>query len=477
MDEIKYFHFIPISWPQNDKHLTNMRSNPNLESLLSPMFVDTISNSKSNLQTPQEEWNAGVPYSRSFSKFLVQAFCETGNALNNHVNMKYACGMIYFSNLSAGAPGLVHGGALSTVADIILGDFPIMKYQKLYFTRTLTVEFLKFIKIDSVVRFDVQIIPSIESDKPTDVRVQVLFTNPADKKHVHVKATGIFALARSPPIESSHGTILDRRQDVKNASYQKYWENQATKVPVPSTNIGWWPITAREISKRLENMSGPTKLCVSNMLDDFPQMKQQIGNIYGNTNMFDCGMNEQQNALQLQEEYPMKILRKLFWRKEPTIPKKLQQRYMCGVYLFTSLTMGPPGRVHGGAIATACDDIQGQLLVRERGFLPSSNTLTLQVQYFRPTMLNIPYIMICRLKAMDDLQTCTTEGVLLAADIFFNLSSPFEDCFEKKVCCVRSVSTWKRPKAKKVGMKEYLDYDQLKTLQTTSRPLNQWSKI
>jgi len=78
---------------------------------------------------------------------------------------------------------------------------------------------------------------------------------------------------------------------------------------------------------------------------------------------------------------------------------------------------------------------------------------------------------------MDDLQTCTTEGVLLAADIFFNLSSPFEDCFEKKVCCVRSVSTWKRPKAKKVGMKEYLDYDQLKTLQTTSRPLNQWSKI
>ena len=30
---------------------------------------------------------------------------------------------------------------------------------------------------------------------------------------MHVKATGIFALARSPPIESSHGTILDRRQD------------------------------------------------------------------------------------------------------------------------------------------------------------------------------------------------------------------------------------------------------------------------
>ena len=123
MDEIKYFHFIPISWPQNDKHLTNMRSNPNLESLLSPMFVDTISNS--NLQTPQEEWNAGVPYSRSFSKFLVQAFCETGNALNNHVNMKYACGMIYFSNLSAGAPGLVHGGALeesSICPDIVGAD-------------------------------------------------------------------------------------------------------------------------------------------------------------------------------------------------------------------------------------------------------------------------------------------------------------------------------------------------------------------
>merc|ERR1711907_309718 len=74
---------------------------------------------------------------------------------------------------------------------------------------------------------------------------------------------------------------------------------------------------------------------------------------------------------------PVKVIRRLHWRAKDQPPPG----NVLGVYIFTRHAMGPPGRAHGGAVATAFDDAMGQVCVREVGFLPACNTTKLCVQY------------------------------------------------------------------------------------------------
>ena len=470
----QYFNFTPIQWPSDDKFLPEMLSDESLDVLYSPMFVPD-STASNNSMTAEQEWKQGMSYTRIFPKFYIRPFCRSGISGKSgldYTKLTSSCGLIYFSELSCGAPGYVHGGCLSCAADTILGDFPITRDEKFYFTRTLHVEFVKFVAIKSVIRYDVQAVPTLKKDRTNDVRLHVTFSNPADTSHVHLHAVGVLAPARIKPEKYM---FEQRKRGARSVGYEDGWSLQQQRIPIPSKiHNQWWNDEAREVSKKLLHCQGPQRLCLADMFHDFAatMQEQQLPSIYGaGTQLYDCGLNTNFNqpaTINAMYQYPMKILRQHYWRTPGTlIPSKLEHRYIAGVYVFTSLCMGPPGRVHGGAIATACDDIQGQLLVRERGFLPASNTIHLNVSFRGPTFMNVPYVMIARMNKMEkDERISRTEGVLLPAEIFFKLDSPFVSCFDverKKVpnkVCVRTSATWKRPRPEKVGMNKYYDYDE-----------------
>ena len=167
-------------------------------------------------------------------------------------------------------------------------------------------------------------------------------------------------------------------------------------------------------------------------------------------------------------KHPPKIRRKTFWRTVAS--KKKNIKLLAGIFVFSSLCKGPPGRAHGGSVATAFDDAQGALVVRERGFMPSHNTIELIIEYKGATPLKENMVMVARMVDFDD-RECSTEAILLPATIFFQLKNPFEDIWVKKIkISARSTAKWKRPKASSVGLDKILDYDEAYELFKNASP-------
>ena len=492
----EYFNFTPIQWPAADPYLPALLADPSLEDFLTPTFVDATRSPNNNnaamaTKTPKQVWQVGLSYTRALAKCLVRGFCRSGSAVADYAGLESACGLVYFSKWATGPPGLVHGGCASTVAGTIAADFSMMHLCKTICTRTIEVEFIRFIRVDSVVRYDVRKMPVYPGDWETGVRVQVVFSDPANPKHIFLRATGAFAL---PSPRLANASFVESRRAVRTSSYEQTWSDQASRVAVPSTLDGWWTPAAKEVVRRLEAMKGKQRLSFANMLEDFPQIREKVGgpsysSVYDDGfEMFDCGMGidfeDEGVALELLRRFPVKILRRHYWRApgEPA-PEDVRCRCLCGAYLFTSLCMGSQGIAHAGALATACDDIQGQLILRERGFVPASNTTTLRISYHTPTPLNVPVIAVARMRKMLHPQISETEAVLLPADVFFGLDSPLEDCFlrDRVEVLVRTTALWKRPKPEKMGMEQYLDYDELRLMSNKldqSPPgEHQWSKL
>ena len=167
-------------------------------------------------------------------------------------------------------------------------------------------------------------------------------------------------------------------------------------------------------------------------------------------------------------KHPPKIRRKTFWRTVAS--KKKNIKLLAGIFVFSSLCKGPPGRAHGGSVATAFDDAQGALVVRERGFMPSHNTIELIIEYKGATPLKENMVMVARMVDFDD-RECSTEAILLPATTFFQLKNPFEDIWVKKIkISARSTAKWKRPKASSVGLDKILDYDEAYELFKNASP-------
>merc|ERR1712039_335430 len=83
-----------------------------------------------------------------------------------------------------------------------------------------------------------------------------------------------------------------------------------------------------------------------------------------------------------------------------------------GLYIFTSNAMGPPGRAHGGAVATVFDDVMGLTCVRELGFLPAFNTVELSVEYRRGMPLGVPVLVVARLLRSEERRAWTEAAIL-----------------------------------------------------------------
>ena len=119
----------------------------------------------------------------------------------------------------------------------------------------------------------------------------------------------------------------------------------------------------------------------------------------------------------------------------------------------------------------------GQLVVREVGFMPPSNTVELSVRFLSATPLHTPVIVACRLTTADGppQRVNTTECVAWRSDDFFALPKPLNDCWvlrntQADVDAAKSfgdsalrplfhgTALWKRPNPQKVGMQRLMDY-------------------
>lgn len=302
-----------------------------------------------------------------------------------------------------------------------------------------------------------------------------------------------------------------------SASVGELWARSPKTIVVAGNQSTVWPQAARDASAailRLSNIgsggssaSAMHTLTLASLAADFPGMEKAWSSKKHYTNgksFYECvptGWNgitvpyfdpEELGNDRIAAEYPVKLLRRLFWRKScsplPTKtktetkamgetallavasgdfpnhnpPSTAPPQFVVGVYFFSHLTQGPPKRAHGGSVLTCCDDIHGQLVLREVGFLPTSNTTELTVEYLGATPLSKPVVVVARLIEQVG-REIRTEAIAFNSKDFFNISrTPFQDCFQS--CqyrpCFRSTSVWKQAKPSKLGMDRPQTYDE-----------------
>ena len=327
----------------------------------------------------------GYSYSRVFPKYIIRGFRHKNSDL---LNLKNTFGLVYFSSKCLGAPGLVQGGAISTVVDTLGGDLAISSNNAshLYFTRKITVKFQKFIRLETVVKFDCKFINPPPKSRENDV-------------FVHNNALLVDCICNMALAGPNDITFLNALDDIEINGWRATWAKQPRVVKIPSNYNGFWTKDAKQNCEKLL-LNSPIELKLVDINRDFPAMNisSQIETIYNNppnqifwnfspstTPYIDL---EDPDILPELIKHPPKIRRKIFWRG---INRDKNTKILAGIYVFSNLTQGPPGRPHGGSIASTFDDAQGALVVRERGFMPAHNTTKLVIEYKGATPLHENY--------------------------------------------------------------------------------------
>lgn len=264
-------------------------------------------------------------------------------------------------------------------------------------------------------------------------------------------------------------------KNVNKCDWDERWDRQIDSINFAGKIDDFWDTEAENMCQKILACS-PVSLTLADIERDFPMMQSlnsTIPNLYNDpphqifwdfspttTPFIDISNTALLPELQM---HPPKIRRKLFWRNVNASKKStvtMESRIAVGIYVFSFLCKGPPGRAHGGSIATAFDDMQGALVVRERGFIPVHNTVDLVVEYKGATLLMEAAVMICRLVDYGE-TSCQTEAVLLGAKEFFKLKNPFSDIWSQKTkIYARSIAKWKRPTSNKERFGKRLDYDE-----------------
>ena len=280
-----------------------------------------------------------------------------------------------------------------------------------------------------------------------------------------------------------------------SGSVTELWQQLPTTIMVASTGDAIWPRAARDASVALSkhttvhSAASPPRegLQLAKMSADFVGMDDSWGGHCPPGDSFwetvPTGWDgvlvpyfdvEEAGNDAVAALYPVKLLRRLFWRRTPEPDESggigggtKRAPFVVGVYYFGHLCQGPPNRAHGGSILTACDDIQGQLVIREVGFLPTSNTIELTVSYLGPTPMSEPVIVVARLRtaagSASSSRVSETEAIAFRATDFFGISGdPCYDCFNPTACtpCFRSTALWKQAKPSKMGLKRAQSYDE-----------------
>ena len=452
------FHIPKLHWPKWDPHLQRYTEDKRLEQHNSPLFTPSFWDLK-NLEE--------LSYLRTYPKFIIRAF----RSKNTSSGIKETFGLVYFSSKCLGAPGLCHGGALSTVVDTLGSDLAIGKSgTHIYYTRKITIKFKSFVRLESVVRFECKFVnptnlPIHQSDKYALVKL-------VDVNSSVILVECLCNLALGGELQYNY---LDSVKNTKKCDWEERWDKQIDSIKVAAKINDLW---GEEAEKRCQKIlvCSPVSMTLANIERDFPTtigLTDTMPNLYNNPPhqiFWDFSPTKTPfvdiSDIKLLPEFqnhPPKIRRKLFWRNvnaSKGINVPMESRVVVGIYIFSPLCTGPPGRAHGGSIATAFDDAQGALVVRERGFLPAHNTVDLVVEYKGAIRLMEANVMICRLVDFDE-TSCHTEAILLGVKEFFQLKDPFSNIWTQKIKTrARSTAKWKRPTTNTEGLGKVLDYDE-----------------
>ena len=451
---LPYRYPSPVRWPASDRFLAEMQANPDLEAHVAPLFtpqppdMDIIFNrglaeaprpvSEAALLPPPIHAAPLVSYCRAWPKFLIMGFMPAGTAARGFgpaTDSKGSTRLIYFSELCAGPPGVVHTGCLDTAADTLCGEYTIARDGILRVTRSIQVKHRRSVALKSVVRYDVTV-SEHGGAQQQDLRVRLRFLDPSDCSVVLLECTGLFAMINRP---GSKQVDLDYHADLASmraVGAERCWASRPATVALPSTLEGWWPATARAASAKL---GSPALLGVAKpggalggarfgkdagsaaLVDAY--QGQAVWDVYPSSPAiapqfdFDPEAADQGAVLDRLLASPSKILRRLFCHELGAAPPTAPHRRLglvAGVYVLSPLAMGPPGRAHGGAVITICTDVMGYLVHREGGGPLMSNTVSLKVEYLGATPLSAPVIAVSRMVDVDG-RLATTKAVLWGA--------------------------------------------------------------
>jgi acyl-coenzyme A thioesterase PaaI-like protein len=463
-----------LYWPENDTLVDTFikEHGDSHERHSSPMLAPTLSDG-SMLAVEN-----GRSYTRVFPKYLVVAFRP-----KKQKSLRRTTGFVYFSSSCLGAPGLAHGGALSTCADVLAGDLAISSTYgtKLYYTRTLATKFIRFVRLETVVRFECSFVANpgkFPGSKEGDIFISVKLVDASDAERVLVDCVANMVHAAGL---TGFGDYQKQMMDLERPAWRRGWDMQHRTMHVPNSLSGWWPVAAQRVCKKLLEIA-PSPMNLVDIGTDFPGLKSssaKMESLYGNppnqrfwdfsplTTPYISFLD--QSLLPQLKAFPPKIRRQTYWRQCTRAggnrAPALEHRILAGCYIFSSYSQGPPGRTHGGAIASSFDDAMGALVVRERGFFPAHNTTELIVRYKSATLLSEPMIMVARMLPGMEERECASEAILLSPEVFFQLNHPFSDVWNFKRSKIKvnaySFARWKRPKASTLGLQKLLDYDEM----------------
>lgn len=469
-----------LYWPENDTLVETFikEHGDSHECHSTPMLAPTLADG-SMLAVEK-----GRSYTRVFPKYLVVAFRPKRKSSGQPKPLRSTIGFVYFSSSCLGAPGLAHGGALTTCVDVLAGDLAISStyVTKLYYTRSLATKFIRFVRLETVVRFECSFVadPGTFSDsRKGDIFISVKLFDARNKQRVFLEcvANMVYAVGMTG-FNDYQKQMMDLSE---KPEWRKAWDMQHRTMQVPKSMDGWWPLSAKRYCEKLLEIA-PLPMNLVDIGADFPALKisstkmQSLYNNPPNQRFWDFSPLTtpyisflDQSLLPHLKAFPPKIRRQTHWRQcvrnEEKRAPAIEHRILTGCYIFSNYSQGPPGRAHGGAIASSFDDAMGALIVRERGFFPAHNTTELIVRYKSATLLNEPMIMVGRMLPDIKERECTTEAILLLPEVFFQLENPFADVwnFERSKIQISAYSSakWKRPKASTLGLQKLLDYDEM----------------
>ena len=260
----------PIHWPKTDQYLKIFLKNEQYVQHNSPMFTPRLS---IDLKDTEE-----YSYSRVLPKYIIRGF---KHKTKDPSELKSTFGLVYFTSRCTGAPGLVQGGALSTVVDTVGGDLAISSNNSsnLYFTRKITILFTKFVRLETVVRFDCTFMtPPASNSRENDVFVNVKLSD-IDTGKLLVDC--ICNMAKAGP---NPETFLQAFEDIKKIGWEETWKKQPQVVIIPNNMKGFWGEKAINDCEKLINLA-PVELNLVDMRRDFPVMNNNASRtetIYNN---------------------------------------------------------------------------------------------------------------------------------------------------------------------------------------------------
>ena len=328
-------------------------------------------------------------------------------------------GAVFFTPEACGPPHCAHGGAIFTALDSLLPAALRLSTGRITFTQELTVDLVRFVPVGAVLRFE---LTALELRSSSDGSKQDYYVvtgallsgggasassaSASSPATVHARATGSFVPIR----EGTEARRSYERAVVLAASALQVTPPTLHRLPPPLPLSPALDRTARAAFDALAARVRAGELEPIDVHADFPVM---AGSLPAGHRPFEDGENA-------------KLRTALWW--EPS------ERTVHGLVYFSGYAEGPPGRTHGGAIATAFDNCLGCTCVR--GDRMGANTTQLSVAFRRALPLRT--VVRFRGRVLDGDGEESGRPISITGELF--------DLEDEGVVFATARSQWRRPR-------------------------------